>query len=113
LCDPGRVEEINVNLQIIDPKESADQLINTLLSGAPVNFEKLVDGASSADLGRAISALDAIIEKSARIRGYLDGRYGHGCGDQGHKDSVKSSNKLVNKIRKALGFTFPGTDLSF
>lgn len=57
--------------------------------------------------------LDAEIERAARLRGYLDERYGHGCGDHGHNDGVKSSNKLAKKIRKALGFTHPGLDINF
>lgn len=60
-----------------------------------------------------IRYLDGEIERAARLRGYLDERYGHGCGDHGHKDGVKSSNKLAAKIRKALGFTYAKDDVRF
>jgi len=60
-----------------------------------------------------IRHLDAVIERAVRLRGYLDERYGYGCGDQGHKAAVKTSNKLAKRIRKALGFTYPGQDINF
>jgi hypothetical protein len=60
-----------------------------------------------------IRYLDGEIERAARLRGYLDERYGHGCGDHGHNDAVKSSNRLAAKIRKALGFTYPKDDVRF
>lgn len=64
-------------------------------------------------LDQTIRELDALIEKAARVRGYLDGRYGHGCGDQGHEDSVKLSNRLTAQVRKALGFTKNRLDTQF
>jgi hypothetical protein len=60
-----------------------------------------------------VNELDAIIEHAARPRGYLEMRHGNGCGDQGHASAVKESNKLVAKIRKALGFVQPKKDLRF
>ncbi len=55
----------------------------------------------------AVRELDAIIERLARFREYIDQRDGAGCVDQGHAAAVKASNKIGRKIRKALGFTYP------
>lgn len=57
--------------------------------------------------------LDGVIEQAARLRGYVDMRYGSGCGDQGHADGVKESNRLAFKIRKALGFTLVKKEVRF
>jgi hypothetical protein len=101
-----------VKVRIVESNDESDALLDALLNSAPVEWQYLVT-AKPETLGRCITGLDALMEKSARLRGYLDGRYGHGCGDQGHKDAVKMSNRLLNKVRKALGFIFPRQDLSF
>jgi hypothetical protein len=89
-----------------------------LLMTAPANFEDRVDRMirheagieflpppkDRADLDTTIRELDALMVKAALLRGYLDGRYGHGCGDQGHEDAVNEANKLVRAVRRALGF---------
>jgi len=95
-----------MKVRIEEVREEADVLLDALLNSAPVERNQLVM-ASPDTLHRAITGLDALIEKATRLRGYLDGRYGHGCGDQGHGSAVKESNRLVVKVRRALGFTFP------
>ena len=60
-----------------------------------------------------IDTMDTMIERLARFREYLNTRYGHGCGDQGHKSAVKEQNKMARKIRAALGFTYPKRDINF
>jgi hypothetical protein len=101
--------------------------IDFAIGSAPVDWQKAANRwisrgpgydefpplANRSTMGEAISELDAAIIHLTRLRGYLDGRYGHGCGDQGHADSVKSSNKLVAKVRKALGYTIAKADVIF
>jgi hypothetical protein len=65
------------------------------------------------NLGETIRELDNLIENAVRTRGYLDMRYGHGCGDQGHAAGVKKSNRLAKLVRKALGFTYYDQPLNF
>lgn len=86
------------------------QLIKEL---APVEFQAQVNAMTTEDRRVYIDELDAIMQKAAMLRGYLDARYGHGCGDQGHQDGVKACNRLVAKVRKALGFTIAKRDLTF
>jgi hypothetical protein len=73
----------------------------------------LVEQLKPEALGDMVRELDGLIERAARLRGYVDMRYGHGCGDQGHESAVKESNKLAGKIRKSLGFTFARQDVNF
>lgn len=78
-----------------------------------VDLQETVNPMTMEGRRKIIDELDAVIQRAARIRGYVDMRYGSGCGDQGHVAGVKESNKLVNKIRKALGFTYPKADVRF
>lgn len=100
--------------------------IDFLLGSAPVDWQKAADNWHSgpdfdsfpalenrSSMDDAIRELDGVIQHATRLRGYLDGRYGSGCGDQGHDSSVKMSNSLVSKIRCALGFTQARNNLLF
>ena len=92
-----------------------------LLKTAPVDWEDRVNRILTRDAGieylppvkdrseltEVISDLDAHIQGAVRLLGYVEQRYGNGCGDQGHADAVKESNRLVTKVRRALGFTHP------
>jgi hypothetical protein len=81
---------------------------------APIGWQAQVDKLTSSQKQELSNWLDSVIERSARLRAYVDARGAVGCGDGGHNDGVKEGNKLVRKIRKALGFTYPnGHDLSF
>jgi hypothetical protein len=65
-----------------------------------------------ASMHEVIIQLDSLIQHAARLRGYLDQRYGYGGGDQGHERAVKKSNRVVARVRKALG-SYPQQDLNF
>ena len=85
------------------PADWADRCDRWLTEGAGIeDFPMVCD---RADMSDVIIELDGRIQHAARLRGYLDARYGSGGGDRGHKIGVKWSNALVTKIRKALGFT--------
>jgi len=98
-----------------------------LLKTAPVNWndranrmlerragiEYLPPIKDRSSISAVITELDEIIQRAARLRGYLDARYGHGCGDQGHDDGVKQSNQLVARVRKALGFSIHKATVRF
>ena len=49
-------------------------------------------------------ALEGIATGAARLATYIGQREGHGCGDQSHEAAVKESNKVVAKVRRALGY---------
>lgn len=85
----------------------------SLLDEPMVNWKDAATALKPEALVDAVRSLDSLIERAARLRGYLDGRYGHGCGDQGHADAVKMSNALAAKVRKALGFTYKDHPLTF
>ena len=93
------------------PVDWADRCDRWLTKGAGLeNFPIVRD---RADMDEVINRLDSHIQHAARLRGYLDARYGSGCGDQGHATGVKWSNALVAKVRKALGFTYPQSEVNF
>lgn len=58
-----------------------------------------------------VSHLSAIMERTARLKGYLEGRYMYEKRD--HSFAVKSSNKLAERVRKLLGFAHPKQNINF
>ncbi len=99
--------EFAMHSRPLDWQKAADQW----KAGPGFDHFPAVDNRPTMD--EAISELDATIQGLTRLRGYLDARYGHGCGDQGHTDAVKEANRLTTKVRKALGYTYPKCEVSF
>ena len=84
---------------MIDPE------ILTLLELAPVEFDAFCsDPANRAKLPSLEQAVEGIAFGCARLAAYIGQRDGHGCGDQGHGRAVRESNKVVAKVRRALGY---------
>ncbi len=86
------------------------------LECAPITWdakvtESLIRG--TANVQELANWLDSMTERCARLSGYLEARGATGCGDNGHAEGVKQSNKKVAKVRKAIGYTYPKADLSF
>jgi len=57
--------------------------------------------------------LYSVAVRAARLAGYVNARGAVGCGDSGHAEGVKSSNRKVARVRKALGYTIAKDDLRF
>ena len=70
----------------------------TIMNKAPVEWEKVVDRMKSADRNELVTKLEGIAHRAALLAGYVDARYGNGCGDLGHKSAVKSANKAGNIV---------------
>lgn len=77
---------------------------NALLDNPLVQLDATVSAMASDERHHFSRMLDAVAERAARIRGYLDMRGVLGS-DRGHAAGVKASNTLATKIRKALGYT--------
>ena len=76
-----------------------------VLELAPVEFDAFCsDSANRAKLQTLEQTLEGIATGAARLAAYLGQRHGYGCGDQGHDRAVRESNKVVAKVRRALGF---------
>lgn len=88
-------------------------LTEKLLNLPLVEWEKALDETPSQKRADIASELAALVQEAARLYAYAQERYGYGCGDRGHADAVKTSNRLVTKIRKAMGFSYPRQDRSF
>lgn len=65
------------------------------------------------DLAEYARTLQAIAEKAARLAEYCEERGGDGCGDRGHESAVAAANRRVRKVRKALGYQYPASDLVY
>lgn len=76
-----------------------------LLKVAPADWKETVDAMSTKERGELNKELDGIAERAALLAGYLDERYGGGCGDQGHKQAMKTANRNGKMVwTKVLGY---------
>lgn len=75
-----------------------------------LNSSSLLGNRNAQDL---IRELDALLERAAMLRGYLDTRQNSQGSDLGHDKAVKAANRLKTKVRHALGYTIPRQDVSF
>lgn len=79
----------------------------------PIAWKHRVDQLSVTEKQELTRWLDSVIERAARLRGYVDTRGALGEGDAGHEKSVQESNTLAARIRRALGYTYARQDLRF
>lgn len=84
-----------------------------ILEAAPVTWDSKVSKLSMSDRQELERTLSDLCQRAARLIGYLEARGTTGCGDGGHADGVKESNRRVAKVRKALGYTQAKHDLRF
>jgi len=82
---------------------SKDPAVNLGKDYLPPIEQRMDPMTASHNLDRAIILL-------ARFRAYFDARFHSGCT---HAEAVKDANKLVTKVRRALGYTYPKDDLNF
>jgi hypothetical protein len=83
-----------------------DAEVLKLLEQAPVEFDAFCSEPDNrARLQSLEQALEGITTGAARLAAYLGQRHGYGCGDQGHDQAVRESNKVVANVRRALGYT--------
>jgi hypothetical protein len=110
-----RLSEIELNGDGQRP-EKPDPILERakkMASMAPAGWEAYVDALNSSERRELAESLEGLLVWAARAFGYADHRHGGGCNDQGHTDSVKNSNKMAAKVRKAIGFTVAKHDISF
>jgi hypothetical protein len=86
-----------------------DTLRQEVLKLVPVNFREWYENASQEDIENAKNYLDGLAQSSTRLSEYLAHRQMGG----GHDGAVKAANRLVSKVRKALGYTYYKQDLHF
>ena len=73
----------------------------------PSKIEKHIDSLSSVERGELAEELSGQIQRLVWNWGYMESRYGSGCGDQGHRSAVKNANRVLRQVRKAMGYTYP------
>lgn len=86
-------------------KEQADALLNAPM----VEWSELQHGLFRETEQEIIHHLDAVIERAARLRAYLDVRIIGGD----HNRAVRRQNALATKIRRELGYSAPRQDVIF
>lgn len=94
-------------------EQTTEEKITHLLDSSMRDWNSLQHNMLGETKEEIIRYLDRLMERSARLRGYLNTRYGNGCGDGGHASAVKESNRLAWKVRKALGFIQPRKDITY
>ncbi len=52
--------------------------------------------------------LSALIQRAALLEAYIARRWNTGCGDQGHEASAKHAGRVLVRVRKAIGYSYPG-----
>lgn len=52
-------------------------------------------------------SLSALIQRATLLEAYLSHRWNTGCGDQGHDASARHAERVLGRVRKALGFSYP------
>lgn len=87
--------------------ESRELSILEKISRPPVEWDAMNSEFTQQYRVDLIRDLESLIQRASMLSGYLEMRYGSGCGDQGHDDAVKESNRRLKAVRKALGFTYP------
>jgi len=69
-----------------------------LMALPPVEWERAVDAMTGKKRHDIERELAGIALHAATLAGYLDKRYGYGCGDQGHKPAVRNANSVGKKV---------------
>ena len=86
-------------------KEIKKQVSDLLFKTAPIELEYITDKLSVVERSELEQALEEIAEKATAFAGYLDMRYGYGCGDQGHEDAVRQFNRYGKMVHcKVFGY---------
>jgi len=76
-----------------------------LIEIAPVEWETTVNKMNNHDREELRSQFAHIAKVAAMLEGYLDERYGYGCGDQGHERAMKTANKNGKQVwMKVFGY---------
>lgn len=76
-----------------------------LLLKAPIELEAIADNMTGREKAEMLGELEGLLAGAAFIYGYIDMRYGSGCGDQGHDSAVKNANRVRITTRKVLGYS--------
>lgn len=90
------------NNPTLEGKDSAT--LDYLKEAGRTDWNALLKDVSLNTVTAWIKTLDHEMMLLASLRGYLEGRTGHGYGDQGHAEAVAECNRVHHKVRLALGY---------
>jgi hypothetical protein len=89
-------------------KAMLDELL-PWLALPPVGFEQAASTTDEGELQTIVEQLDKLAVHATRVSRYMDAR----TMGRGHESAVKDSNRTVEKVRKALGYTYPKLDINY
>ena len=93
---------------------TTEEKAKMLLDAPLVELSELQHGFYNETRQEVVEYLDALIEKAARVRAYLDVQSEfHGTTGSKHNKAVAKGNKLVATIRKMTGYSYPTRDIQF
>lgn len=72
-------------------------------------WESLLSKLDTHDTQQLEHELSSLIQRATLLEAYVSHRFNTGCGDQGHMKSAKKANKVLVHVRRALGYSYPGT----
>ena len=76
----------------------------------PSSFRHMAEQYDHADIRRMVPQLEAAGMRMLLLAEYLDTRSGgDGCGRKPHEDGAKALEKLHKQLRKAVGYSCPGS----
>lgn len=90
-------------------KTPADELVKL----QPSEWKDTFSDIHGEDLRLLSNSLAQLSILAARMGAYIDARGGEGGRDKGHVEAVEHQNKCAEKVRAALGFQHPKSDIDF
>lgn len=93
--------------------EIQDELAARIINSAPVDWQAIADAMTASERDEVSRKLENSAVWMSRAAAYFEERGGYGCGDQGHSAAVKVQSKQAEKVRRALGFSYPKQNITF
>ncbi len=88
-------------------KTPADELVKI----KPSEWKDTFSDIHGEDLRLLSNSLAQLSVLAARMGAYIDARGGEGGRDKGHVEAAKHQNECAEKVRAALGFQHPKSDI--
>ena len=80
---------------------------DSMMQKPAAQWRALLEKATPEQRAELEAELFGLMQRMAVLGAYVARRYNTGCGDQGHEASAKHAQRVLVKIRRALGYTYP------
>ena len=82
-------------------------LVRSLLNRPISEWQDALEAASAGARQETEEELSALVQRATLLEAYVAHRWNTGCGDQGHESSATEAQRVLVRVRKALGFSIP------